>query len=175
MKKKVVLLSCLICLSVSGCADESVSLEEYNSIVAEKEALEEELASAKKAHDNLLKKYNQLLESNTETETETTNDNSAYEDFVAKKEAEKNLPSDSEVIAYVQTVLKDYYPKCKFPFDTRDFTVINTSLRYKVEGEIHRTKESVLEEFVIIIEFEDETYENYYLSYLQIGDDIIYE
>lgn len=174
MKKRIPILLCCTCLLLSGCSG-GVSQEEYDALVAENESLEEQLDTLRTAHDNLLIKYRELS-SVTESESETESGSSAYDEFVAQKEAEqKDVPNDIEIISYAQTVLKDYYPKCELPSGVKEYEIVNTALRYKIEGEIHRTKESVLEEFVMIIEFEDESYKAYSLVSLQIGSETIYE
>lgn len=170
MKKRIPILFCCACLLLSGCSG-GVSQEEYDALVAEKEALQEEYDTLKDVFDKLHVKYEKLSE---ETKAPESNNNSDYENFIAQKE-NKDLPSDIEIISYAQTVLEDYYPKCKLPSGVKEYEITNTAFRYKIEGEMHRTKESVLEEFVMIIEFEDESYEAYFLVSLQIGDDVIYE
>lgn len=170
MKKRIPILLCCTCLLLSGCSG-CVSQEEYDALVAEKESLQEEYDTLKDAFDKLHVKYEKLSE---ETKAPESNNSSDYENFVAQKE-NSNLPSDIEIISYVQTVLKDYYPKCELPSGVKEYEIVNTDLRYKIEGEIHRTKEYVLEEFVMIIEFEDESCETYSLVSLQIGSDTIYE
>lgn len=177
MKKRIHILLCCASLLLSGCSG-GISQEEYDALVAEKEALQEDYDTLRLAHDNLLVKYEKLSQeisaAESGTNSEETSGNPDYENFVAQKENE-NLPNNIEIMTYAQTVLKDYYPKCKLSSDTREYEIVNTALRYKIEGEIHRTKESVLEEFVMIIEFEDESYKSYSLISLQIGSDIIYE
>lgn len=170
MKKRIPILLYCTCLLLSGCSG-GVSQEEYDALVAEKESLQEEYDTLKDAFDKFHVKYEKLSE---ETKAPESNNNSDYENFVAQKE-NKDLPSDIEIISYVQTVLKDYYPKCELPSGVKEYEIVNTALHYKIEGEIHRTKESVLEEFVMIIEFEDESCETYSLVSLQIGSDTIYE
>lgn len=170
MKKRMPILLCCTCLLLSGCSG-GVSQEEYDALVAEKESLQEEYDALKDAFDRLHVKYEKLSE---EVKAPESNSNSDYENFVAQKE-NKDLPSDIEIISYAQTVLEDYYPKCKLPSGVKEYEITNTALRYKIEGEIHRTKESVLEEFVMIIEFEDESCEAYFLVSLQIGSETIYE
>lgn len=176
MKKQIHIFLCA-CLLLSGCSS-SVSQKEYDAMAAEKEALQEEYDTLKDDFSNLHVKYEKLLEETKITESQSINEASSgsndYENFVAQKE-NKDLPSDIEIISYAQTVLEDYYPKCKLPSGVKEYEITNTALRYKIEGEMHRTKESVLEEFVMIIEFEDESCETYFLVSLQIGDDVIYE
>lgn len=177
MKKRIPILLCCACLLLSGCSG-GVSQEEYDALVAEKEALQEEYDALKDSFSKLHVKYEKLLEETKTAESQSINEGSGgsddYENFVAQKE-NNNLPSDIEIISYAQTVLEDYYPKCKLPSGVKEYEITNTSLRYKIEGEIHRTKESVLEEFIMIIEFEDESCEAYSLVSLQIGSETIYE
>lgn len=84
-------------------------------------------------------------------------------------------PDELELMSYAQTVLDNHLPDCKYSRNKTEYTFVKTNLRYKIEGEVSRTKDSPSEKFYMIIKFTNEKYDTYDLISLQIGNDIIYE
>jgi hypothetical protein len=84
-------------------------------------------------------------------------------------------PDDIELMSYAQTVLENFFPECKYSRRKDEYTFVNTNLRYKIEGEISKTKDETPEKFYMIIAFTNEEYESYDLISLQVGDELIYE
>lgn len=79
-------------------------------------------------------------------------------------------PDEIELMSYAQTVLDDNLINPKYSSYKKDYTFINnTELRYKIEGEVNNEK------FWMIIEFIDDTYKDYNLISLQVGNNIIYK
>lgn len=83
-------------------------------------------------------------------------------------------PSDLEIMTYAQTVLDDFYKNCKYSRNKRDYNIIGTGLRYKIEGEVALNSSSNYEKFYMIILFTDNTYKKYDLISLQIGKETVY-
>lgn len=84
-------------------------------------------------------------------------------------------PDEIALMVYAQTVLKDLYPDCEYSHDKGDYKFVKTALRYKIEGDIIASKDSLTEPFYMIIQFIDEEYDTYDLISLQVGDEKIYE
>lgn len=78
-------------------------------------------------------------------------------------------PNDVELMTYAQTVLKDNLSNPKYSSYKDDYTFVDTGLRYKIEGKVNGEK------FWMIIEFTNDTYKEYDLISLQVGNDIIYK
>lgn len=77
-------------------------------------------------------------------------------------------PDEIELMTYAQMVLEDNLYKPDYSSYKGDYEFIKTGLRYKIEGKVNGEK------FWMIIEFVDETYEEYDLISLQIGNNKIY-
>jgi hypothetical protein len=77
-------------------------------------------------------------------------------------------PDDIELMSYAQTVLEDNLYKPDYSSYKGDYEFIGTGLRRKIEGKVNGEK------FWMIIEFTDDTYEDYDLISLQIGNNKIY-
>lgn len=77
-------------------------------------------------------------------------------------------PNDIELMSYAQTVLDDNLSNPKYSSYKGDYTFIETGLRYKIEGKV--TTNGIKEKFYIIIEFTDNTYKEYDLISLQVGN-----
>ena len=91
----------------------------------------------------------------------------------SKKEEAKD---DSFFILCAESVLDDYYPSAKYPsISDNSFKVINTDLRYKVKGKVSIDGVSKFQNFWVIMEFSDDTYEEYTIFLAQIGDEVLYE
>lgn len=86
-----------------------------------------------------------------------------------------SAPNEIELMSYAQTVIKDYYPSPKFPAYKDEYNFVSTGLRSKIEGKVSIDGVSEYQRFWIIIEFTDETYTEYNLVSLQIGDDVLYK
>lgn len=84
-----------------------------------------------------------------------------------------SIPTDIELMSYAQTVLDDNLNNPSYSSNTSDYKFVNTLLRYKIEGSV--TENSVTDKFYMIIEFVDDTYKEYDLISLQVGNDIIYK
>ena len=82
-------------------------------------------------------------------------------------------PDNVELMSYAQTVLKDNLSNPKYSSYKGDYTFIETGLRYKIEGNV--TVNNSNNKFYMIIEFDDNTYKDYTLISLQVGDKIIYK
>lgn len=107
-----------------------------------------------------------------ETNIENTTINNNTEDTDTNIE-EKNIPTDMELMSYAQLVLEDNLNNPTYSRSTSDYTFINTLLRYKIEGDV--TVNSISNKFYMIIEFVDDTYKEYDLISLQVGNNIIYK
>lgn len=124
--------------------------------------------------------------------SETNND--AFSKSYSLQNQEENLPSEDNdltesifafdksdspdelhLMSYAQTVLEDFFPKCKYSRNTNEYKFIGTDLRYKIEGEVSVDSASSYKNFYMIIQFEDDKYETYDLISLQVGDDTIYK
>ena len=70
--------------------------------------------------------------------------------------------------------MDDFYKNCKYSRNKRDYNIIGTGLRYKIEGEVALNSSSNYEKFYMIILFTDNTYKKYVLISLQIGKEIVY-
>ncbi len=84
-----------------------------------------------------------------------------------------SVPTDIELMSYTQTVLEDNLNNPSYSSNTSDYKFVNTLLRYKIEGSV--TENSVTDKFYMIIEFVDDTYKEYDLISLQVGNNIIYQ
>lgn len=80
----------------------------------------------------------------------------------------KEKPDEIELMSYAQTILKDNIYNPKYSSYKEEYNFIETGLRYKIEGKVNN------ENFWIIIEFVDDTYKEYNLISLQIGNKKIY-
>lgn len=75
-------------------------------------------------------------------------------------------PSNLEIMSYSQTVLDEYVDNPSYSRDENDYNIItNTNLRYKIEGKVNNEK------FWLIIEFTDNTYKEYDVISLQVGNE----
>lgn len=75
-------------------------------------------------------------------------------------------PTNMEVMAYAQTVLDRELNNPSYSRDERDYNIVNNegTLRYKIEGKVNSEK------FWMIIQFTDNTYKEYDLISLQVGN-----
>lgn len=73
-------------------------------------------------------------------------------------------PDQVELMSYAQMVLEDNLYNPTYSSYKGDYNFIETGLRYKIEGNVNGEK------FWMIIEFVDETYEEYDLISLQVGN-----
>lgn len=69
-----------------------------------------------------------------------------------------------EIMSYAQTVLDKKLGNPSYSHNENDYTIVNTNLRYKIEGKVNNEK------FWMIIEFVDDTYKEYDLISLQVGN-----
>ena len=107
-------------------------------------------------------------------ETNTnTNTNISEETPTKENENKTNTPTDMELMSYAQLVLDDNLNNPKYSRSTSDYKFIQTNLRYKIEGNVEVNSTS--NKFYMIIEFTDETYKNYDLISLQVGNETIYK
>lgn len=107
-------------------------------------------------------------------ETNTnTNTNISEETPTKENENKTNTPTDMELMSYAQLVLDDNLNNPKYSRSTSDYKFIQTNLRYKIEGNVEVN--SISNKFYMIIEFTDETYKNYDLISLQVGNETIYK
>ena len=93
-------------------------------------------------------------------------------DSTRSTNSKNDIPTNTEIVSYAQTVLSKEVPLAKYSYGTSEYNVIGTDFRYKIEGTVTLNNSS--EKFTIIIEFTDETYTEYDLKSLQIGDNKIY-
>ena len=82
---------------------------------------------------------------------------------------QSNEPDEIDLMSYAQLVLKDNLNNPKYSNYKEDYDFIGTGLRRKIEGRVNN------QDFYIIIEFVDDTYEEYDLISLQVGNNIIYK
>lgn len=80
-------------------------------------------------------------------------------------------PSNIELMSYAQTVLDRNLDNPKYSRNENDYTFVNTFLRYKIGGKV--TVNSKEEKFYLIIQFTDNTYTEYDVVSLQIGNNKI--
>lgn len=102
-----------------------------------------------------------------------TNTNISEETPTKENENKTNTPTDMELMSYAQLVLDDNLNNPKYSRSTSDYKFIQTNLRYKIEGNVEVN--SISNKFYMIIEFTDETYKNYDLISLQVGNETIYK
>ncbi len=102
-----------------------------------------------------------------------TNTNISEETPAKENENKTNTPTDMELMSYAQLVLDDNLNNPKYSRSTSDYKFIQTNLRYKIEGNVEVN--SISNKFYMIIEFTDETYKNYDLISLQVGNETIYK
>lgn len=81
-------------------------------------------------------------------------------------------PDNVELMSYVQTVLKDNLNSPKYSNYKGDYNFVKTGLRYKIEGNV--SVNGVQEKFYMVINFVDDTYQEYDLISLQVGSKKIY-
>lgn len=80
------------------------------------------------------------------------------------KSEQNKEPDEIELMSYAQMVLEDNLYKPDYSSYKGDYEFVGTGLRYKIEGKVNGEK------FWMIIEFADETYEEYDLISLQVGN-----
>lgn len=78
-------------------------------------------------------------------------------------------PDKIDLMSYAQTVLDDNLNNPDYSSYKDDYEFVETGLRYKIEGKVNN------KDFWMIIEFTDDTYTEYDLISLQVGNDIIYK
>ena len=105
--------------------------------------------------------------------TSETNTNISEETSTTENENNTNTPTDMKLMSYAQLVLDDNLNNPKYSRSTSDYEFIQTNLRYKIEGTV--TVNSTSNKFYMIIEFTDDTYKNYNLISLQVGNETIYK
>lgn len=81
---------------------------------------------------------------------------------------ENTEPDEIELMTYAQLVLEDELYNPEYSSYKGDYEFIGTGLRRKIEGKVNNEK------FWMIIEFVDDTYEQYDLISLQVGNNKIY-
>lgn len=181
MKRTFFLLLCCLVLSLSACG---VSQTDYDALVEENSSLQAQVESLQSRNQNLEKRIKEL-----ETEVANSSDEALgidepassdtgndFEEYKKQKESAANEPDNIELVSYAQTVIEEFYPDSKFPLNsTREYKVVKTALRYKIEGTFKETKDASYEDFCMIIEFVDDKYETYDLISLQIGKTTIFE
>ena len=86
---------------------------------------------------------------------------------------ESKKPDEIELMSYAQTVLDDNLNNPIYSSYKKDYTFINTNLRYKIEGNV--TTNNITNKFYMIIEFVDDSYKVYDLISLQVGNNMIYQ
>lgn len=174
------LLLCLV-FALSACG---VPQEDYDDLVEANASLITQVKSLETRNQNLEKLVEELkteiANSSSEVseteETATTDTSNALEEYKKQQEATANEPDDIEIVSYAQTVIKDFYPDSKFPFGaTKEYKVVKTNLKYKIEGTFKENKNASYEDFCMIIEFLDDKYETYDLISLQVGKIDIYK
>lgn len=137
------------------------------------------------SNTNTTDNYNNSVNNNTTTnninnniENTTSNNNIENTNTDIEKNnntdiEEKNIPSDIELMSYAQLVLEDNLNNPTYSRSTSDYTFISTGLRCKIEGNV--TINSISNKFYMIIEFIDNTYKEYDLISLQVGNETIYK
>lgn len=120
---------------------------------------------------------NNTSTNNVTTNTSINETNTSISEETPAKENENNTntntPTDMELMSYAQLVLDDNLNKPKYSRSTSDYKFVQTNLRYKIEGNVEVNSTS--NKFYMIIEFTDETYKNYDLKSLQVGNETIYK
>lgn len=122
---------------------------------------------------------NNTSTNNVTTNTSINETNTSISEETPAKENENNTntntntPTDMELMSYAQLVLDDNLNKPKYSRSTSDYKFVQTNLRYKIEGNVEVNSTS--NKFYMIIEFTDETYKNYDLISLQVGNETIYK
>lgn len=92
-----------------------------------------------------------------------------------EKNDNNKIPDDTELLSYAQYVLDDMLKNPNYSYNTDDYNIVppNESLRSKIEGEVEIN--SKVNDFIVIIEFVDNTYKEYDLEYLWVGGEVIYD
>lgn len=157
----IILALAMITISFSAC-----STSDTNTESSETETSSSEIAH-NKTSTNLPPKSNSKSNVND-------NNNEASESKTTIQDPTPDIPADTELSAYAQTVLKDFYPNAKFSIRNSDYNFIRTDLRYKIEGYFQESKDASDEQFALIIQFTDDSYTVYDLLYLQVGKDTIF-
>lgn len=120
---------------------------------------------------------NNTSTNNVTTNTSINETNTSISEETPAKENENNTntntPTDMELMSYAQLVLDDNLNKPKYSRSTSDYKFVQINLRYKIEGNVEVNSTS--NKFYMIIEFTDETYKNYDLISLQVGNETIYK
>ena len=120
---------------------------------------------------------NNTSTNNVTTNTSINETNTSISEETPAKENENNTntntPTDMELMSYARLVLDDNLNKPKYSRSTSDYKFVQTNLRYKIEGNVEVNSTS--NKFYMIIEFTDETYKNYDLISLQVGNETIYK
>ncbi len=175
--KRIMTFLVALCLtfSLSACgvsqADYDALKEENASLKDQVESLQSDVKQLTVLNDYLEK---QLEELNPDEETSTTETNSPLDEYI-ELEKESDGPSELELMSYSQTVLEDFFPKCKYSRNESDYKFVKTNMRYKIEGAVSVDSSYASENFYMIIQFLDEKYETYDLISLQVGNDVIYK
>ena len=95
------------------------------------------------------------------------------------EEIAEDEKQDQEITAMVcaQNIVEDYLvspSSAEYP-SYSEHKIVSTGLRYKVEGYVDSDNAlgaSLRNDYVVILEFEDDTMESYSPKYVQIGDDV---
>lgn len=124
-------------------------------------------ANTNNTSNNNVANNSNINETNINTNEETTAEENKNNNTNA------TTPTDMELMSYAQLVLDDNLNNPKYSRSTSDYKFIQTNLRYKIEGTV--TVNSTSNKFYMIIEFTDETYKNYDLISLQVGNETIYK
>lgn len=124
-------------------------------------------ANTNNTSNNNVTNNSNINETSTNTNEETTAEENKNDN------TNTTTPTDMELMSYAQLVLDDNLNNPKYSRSTSDYKFIGTNLRYKIEGNV--TVNSTSNKFYMIIEFTNETYKNYDLISLQVGNETIYK
>lgn len=91
--------------------------------------------------------------------------------FKPSSESSGESEGEPEALAYAQLAVLSVYPHAEIEYGSRNYTITNTLLRYKVEGKAVIYGRTV--DTLVIIEFSDDSYDEYMVDYLQIGKEVI--
>ena len=113
--------------------------------------------------------------SSSSSSQKQSDSNDDSKDAKKQEKENSNIPDKIALMTYAQIVIEDYYPSPKFPASKDEYDVVSTGLRSKIEGKVSVDGTSEYQRFWVIIEFTDDTYKEYNLISLQIGNDVLYK
>lgn len=172
MRKKLIyfLLIISIAISSTACNSKKTAPENVNEQTESSQSEDPEKETAKET-DTAKLPENQPSKEQPDSSSDSDKQSTSTENIIVSRGG----PDDIELMSYAQTVLENNISGCVYSRNTDDYNFVKTNLRYKIEGEVSKTKEELPENFYMIIEFTDDSYEIYDLISLEIGGEVYYK